>query len=151
MRRSLVVSTSLISLLLASSLGCAGSNQGIDQCVDPSPAAQGTDDTAEDPEIAANQSSIAPTTEHAFSILDMLAMARVSSPVPSPDGAKIAFIRRDTDMAADRGRTSLWVIDAAGGEPRRLTSFPEGAGGHRWAADAKSLYFLSSHSGSSQA
>ncbi|MBC8073049.1 MAG: prolyl oligopeptidase family serine peptidase [Deltaproteobacteria bacterium] len=92
---------------------------------------------------------IADTTPHPFGIRDMLAMDRISDPVLSPDGTTIAFVRRVTDLEANRGRTDLWSVPVAGGEPTRLTDHPEADDSPRYAPDG-TLYFLSRRSGDTQ-
>jgi len=87
---------------------------------------------------------------HPFSVRDMLAMDRVSDPQVSPDGRWVAFVIRTTDMEANRGRTDLWLVPAAGGEPRRLTSHPASDFNLRWAPGSDTLWFVSSRSGSAQ-
>jgi dipeptidyl aminopeptidase/acylaminoacyl peptidase len=87
---------------------------------------------------------------HPFSVHDMLTMDRISDPQVSPDGQYIAFVLRKTDLEADKGRTDLWLIGADGAGLRRLTTHPENDSNPRWAPDGKSIYFLSSRSGSSQ-
>jgi len=87
---------------------------------------------------------------HPFSVHDMLAMKRISDPRVSPDGRSIAFVLRETDLEADRGRTDLWLVDAAGGEARRLTTDEADDSDPRWSPDGGTIYFLSSRSGSSQ-
>jgi dipeptidyl aminopeptidase/acylaminoacyl peptidase len=44
----------------------------------------------------------------------------------SPDGRRIAFV------SAREGGSQVWVMDASGGEPRKATSLPTGAGGVLW-------------------
>lgn len=85
-----------------------------------------------------------------FSAEDLVSMARLSDPRPSPDGQWIAYVLRETDLDADRGRNDLWLVSAEGGEPRRLTSDPAGDWSPRWSPDGKHLYFLSTRSGSPQ-
>ncbi len=92
---------------------------------------------------------------HPFDVHDLLAMRRISDPRVSPDGGRVAFVVRTTDLAADRGRTDLWLLDldaagAAAGAPRRLTSSAENDSQPRWSPDGSLLYFLSRRSGSSQ-
>ena len=92
---------------------------------------------------------------HRFTVQDLVTMKRVSDPQVSPDGRRVAFVMRETDLEADRGRTDLWLLDVAAaggaaGEPRRLTSHEAGDSSPRWSPDGSSLYFLSSRSGSSQ-
>ncbi len=93
---------------------------------------------------------IAPTTEHAFSVLDMLAMDRISDHQVSPDGRTIVFVRRVTDLENDRGRTDLWSVPVVGGAPKRLTDHPDADTSPRWSADGDSIFFISSRSGSAQ-
>jgi dipeptidyl aminopeptidase/acylaminoacyl peptidase len=87
---------------------------------------------------------------HAFSVHDMLAMERVSDPRVSPDGESIVFVVRTTDLEANRGRTDLWLVGTDGSGIRQLTAHPENELNPRWAPDGKSVWFLSTRSGSSQ-
>ncbi|MBC8372827.1 MAG: PD40 domain-containing protein, partial [Planctomycetes bacterium] len=87
---------------------------------------------------------------HPFSIHDMLAMERISDPQVSPNGEKVVFTLRTTDLAADKGRTDLWLIGADGVGLRRLSSHTAGDSSGRWSPDGKWVYFLSGRSDSSQ-
>jgi dipeptidyl aminopeptidase/acylaminoacyl peptidase len=94
--------------------------------------------------------AIAPAGEHPFSVLDMLEVDRVSSPVLSPDGKRVVYVVRETDMQANVGRTSLWVTALDGSAPRVLDRDAKGASGPAWSPDGAHVYFLSSRAGSSQ-
>ena len=87
---------------------------------------------------------------HPFSIQDMLAMDRISDWQVSPDGAHVVFAVSVTDRQANRRRSDLFIagIDGSGG--RRLTTDPANDTQPRWNPDGKSLYFISSRSGSPQ-
>ncbi len=87
---------------------------------------------------------------HAFSVHDMLAMERISGPQVSPDGVSIVFVLGTTDLAANRGRTDLWLVGTDGNGLRRLTMHPASDSNPRWATDGESIWFLSTRSGSSQ-
>ncbi|MBN2137835.1 MAG: S9 family peptidase [Sedimentisphaerales bacterium] len=87
---------------------------------------------------------------HPFSIRDMLAMDRILDPQLSPDREHIVFTLRTTDLEADKGRTDLWLVSADGANLRRLTSHEAADSNPRWAPDAKSIYFISTRSESSQ-
>src|SRR5204862_442981 len=77
---------------------------------------------------------------------------RISDPQLSPDGRQVAFVQRETDMDANKGRTSLWLLELTPGTaaPRRLTDVKANDSSPRWSPDSRTLYFLSTRSGSSQ-
>jgi len=85
-----------------------------------------------------------------FTAEDLHAMQRLSDPQVSPDGSTVVFSVRTTDFKNDRGRTDLWTVPVAGGDPQQLTSHPAGDHSARWSVDGKSVLFLSSRGGSSQ-
>jgi len=87
---------------------------------------------------------------HPFNVHDMLAMDRVSDLRLSPDGTQLAFVLRKTDLEANRGRTDIWVLNTTNNKLIQMTDDPAGDFSPRWSACGKSLYFLSSRSGSSQ-
>ncbi|MHB0968682.1 MAG: prolyl oligopeptidase family serine peptidase [Thermoanaerobaculia bacterium] len=89
-------------------------------------------------------------TTHPFSVHDMLAMKRISEPQPAPDGSRIVFVLRTTDLDANRGRTDIWIVGSDGSAPRALTANPASDSTPIWSPDGKALYFLSTRSGSSQ-
>ena len=91
-----------------------------------------------------------PAETHPLSILDLLAMDRISDPVVSPDGKRVVFMLRTTDLAANRGRTDLWLMEADGKDLRPLTSHPAADLNPRWAPDGKTVWFISTRSGSAQ-
>ena len=100
--------------------------------------------------VLAGSGSVASAATRGFSAEDLVRMDRISSPVASPDGRQIVFVKRHTDMEADKGRTDLWLIEADGGNLRQLTSDEAGDSSPVWAPDSEMVYFLSSRSGSSQ-
>ena len=87
---------------------------------------------------------------HPFTVNDLLTMERISEPLISPDGQWVVFVLRTTDMEANRGRTDLWLADTTGKSPRRLTSHQAADYSPLWSADGKTVYFLSTRSGSAQ-
>jgi Tol biopolymer transport system component len=87
---------------------------------------------------------------HPFNVQDLVTMKRISDPQPSPQGDRIAFVLRSTDLAANRGRYDLWMVNADGGGLVQLTNDPASDDNPRWAPDGQSLFFLSSRSGSNQ-
>jgi dipeptidyl aminopeptidase/acylaminoacyl peptidase len=87
-----------------------------------------------------------------FKIDDLVRLKRLSDPQLSPDGRYVVYVLRETDMDANKGRTDLWLLDlkAKDGQPRRLTENSANDSSPRWAPDSRTIYFLSTRSGSSQ-
>lgn len=84
---------------------------------------------------------------------DLATMRRLAAPTVSPDGRWAVYQLRETDLAGNRGRTDLWVLDLrrAGAEPVRIASTPENnEHDPRFSADGRWLYYLSDASGSGQ-
>jgi dipeptidyl aminopeptidase/acylaminoacyl peptidase len=107
--------------------------------------------------VAATTQAADAASPKGFTADDLVRLARVSDPQVSPDGRRVAYTLRETDLEADRGRTDLWVLelaarprDGVSSPPRRLTQHPASDSAPRWAPDGLGLYFLSSRSGSSQ-
>jgi dipeptidyl aminopeptidase/acylaminoacyl peptidase len=106
---------------------------------------------------ATTQAAATPPTPGAaaargFSAEDLVRLHRVSDPQLSPDGTKLAYVLRETDLDANRGRTDLWLLDlkAKDAAPVRLTRHEANDSSPRWAPDGNSLYFLSTRGGGSQ-
>lgn len=81
---------------------------------------------------------------------DLVQMQRVSALALSPDGKWLAYELRSTDMAADRGHKNIWLLDTGTDQQRQLTSHSSSSHSPIWSVDGKSLFFLSSRSGTSQ-
>ncbi|HPF25826.1 MAG TPA: S9 family peptidase [Steroidobacteraceae bacterium] len=99
------------------------------------------------PLVAAAQTDRAP-----FTAQDLVAMKRVSDPQTSPDGRYVAFVLRETDLAANRGRTDIWLLDLQqkDAQPRQLTRDPANDSDPRWGSDSRTIWFVSARSGTSQ-
>src|SRR6202007_2677304 len=87
----------------------------------------------------------------AFTPEDLVMLKRVTDPQVSPDGQRVAFVQRETDMDANKGRTRLWLLELGpdAGAPRRLTDAGSSDSSPRWAPDGQSLYFISTRAAGS--
>jgi dipeptidyl aminopeptidase/acylaminoacyl peptidase len=87
-----------------------------------------------------------------FTVEDLVMLKRVSDPEVSPDGRRVAYVQRETDLAANKGRTSLWLLDLTRPDraPLRLTDGKANDSSPRWASDSRTLYFISERTGSAQ-
>ncbi|MGH8322205.1 MAG: TolB family protein, partial [Steroidobacteraceae bacterium] len=101
---------------------------------------------------AVAQNAAARGDSQPFTVEDLVRLKRLSDPRVSPDGRYVAYVLRETDMDANRGRTDIWLLDLAqkDAQPQRLTTDPANDTSPRWAPDSRTLYFLSTRGGSSQ-
>ncbi|MFQ5766785.1 MAG: prolyl oligopeptidase family serine peptidase [Acidobacteriota bacterium] len=88
--------------------------------------------------------------QHGLTPQDLWRMVRLSEPRPSPDGGQIVLVARSFNVEKNSSRSHLWLVDAGGGAPRRLTSAASHDHSPRWLPDGKAILFLSDRSGSSQ-
>lgn len=88
----------------------------------------------------------------AFTPDDLVRLKRLTDPQTSPDSRYVAYVLSETDMAENKRRTDLWLLDlqSQGAPPKRLTQNPANDSSPRWSPDSNAIYFLSTRSGSSQ-
>ena len=68
-----------------------------------------------------------------------------SDPQWSPDSRKIAFVSDRSGKAFDEGHdTDVWVVDAAGGQPAKVSDHASGDNSPRWSPDGQTIAFISS-------
>lgn len=85
--------------------------------------------------------------EKHFTGADLFGLSVASDPQISPDGAKIAYVRRTNDIMTDRAVPSIWLIDVGSGAETPLVT---GAGTHvspRWSPSGDRLAYISTQSG----
>lgn len=93
-----------------------------------------------------------------MSASELVLLERVNDPRMSPDGRWVVYQLLETDLAANRSMSSLWLAPVPEAGPatpeprytRRLTAPGVSSFSPRWRADGKMLFFLSTRSGGSQ-
>jgi dipeptidyl aminopeptidase/acylaminoacyl peptidase len=87
-----------------------------------------------------------------FTVQDLVRLERISEIAAAPDGRRVAYTLRTTDMEANKGRTGIWMVDTGkrGSAPLRLTDLAANSTAAEWSADGRFVYFLSNRSGSTQ-
>ncbi len=74
---------------------------------------------------------------------DLTRILFVTDPQISPDGRRIAFVVTSMCDERDEYLSNIWIVDAAGGAPRRFTAGPRRDVEPRWSPDGTRLAFLS--------
>ena len=85
-----------------------------------------------------------------FDVRDLIAFDRLSEPGVAPDGRQVVFTVSSLDLAANKRRSDLWLVGTDGSGLRPLTRHPDSDTSGTWSPDGKTVYFLSTRSGSSQ-
>ena len=84
----------------------------------------------------------APLSARQLTLEDYYRIVTVQSPVMSPDGRWVAFIRTTINEAENRRQGELWIVPADGSAPARRLSDPAlNASGPRWSLDGQLLAF----------
>jgi len=74
---------------------------------------------------------------------DLTRIQFVTDPQLSPDGRRAAFVVTTLSEERDEYLSNIWVVDVAGGAPRRFTAGPRRDLEPRWSPDGSRLAFLS--------
>ena len=85
-----------------------------------------------------------------FGYLDVFDLEVAADPQISPDGSRVVYVRRGSDIMTDRARTSLWILNHDGTGHRPLTDGTGNVSQPRWSPDGTRLLYVSSEDGSAQ-
>ena len=89
----------------------------------------------------------APAPSRTFDAHDLFGLEVASDPQISPDGRRIAYVRRSGDIMTDRVRPSIWVVDTASGDQAPLVAGPGAHTSPRWSPDGTRLAYISTAEG----
>ena len=82
-----------------------------------------------------------------FTGIDLFGLTVASDPQISPDGSRIAYVRRTNDIMTDAAVSSIWMIDVASGAETPLVSGEGSHGSPRWSPDGSRVAYVSTHGG----
>src|SRR6202521_147338 len=82
-------------------------------------------------------------SSHTFTAMDEFQLQVATDPQISPDGKKIAYVRRFADPMTDKLYSNLWIINTDGTDHRPLTTGNRSDVSPRWSPDGMRLAYLS--------
>ena len=82
-----------------------------------------------------------------FTGQDLFDISLAADPRISPDGRRIAYVRRSADIMSDRMRSTIWLVDVASGEQQPLVTGPGSHSSPRWSPDGTRLAYVSTGEG----
>lgn len=86
----------------------------------------------------------APAPDPRFTGADLFGLTVAADPQISPDGRRIAYVRRTNDIMRDRAISSIWLIDVASGDETPLVAGEGSHGSPRWSPDGTRVAYVSS-------
>jgi dipeptidyl aminopeptidase/acylaminoacyl peptidase len=90
----------------------------------------------------------APAPSRLFTGADLFDLEQVSDPQISPDGTRVAYVRRSGDIMTDRVRSTLWLVDLRTGTQQPIVATGGSHTSPRWSADGSRLAYVSAAEGS---
>ena len=85
--------------------------------------------------------------ERRFTGEDLFNLAAAADPQISPDGRRIAYVRRANDIMSDRAVSSIWLLDTQTGAEIPIAGRTGDAFSPRWSPDGKRLAYVSTEGG----
>lgn len=82
-----------------------------------------------------------------FEARDLFSLEAAADIQISPDGSRIAYVRRSGDIMTDRMRPTIWLIDTRSGEQTPLAAGPGAHSQPRWSPDGRRLAYVSTAEG----
>ncbi|HXI14276.1 MAG TPA: S9 family peptidase [Thermoanaerobaculia bacterium] len=81
---------------------------------------------------------------------DLMAMRRVGAPQVSPDGRWVAYDLSTIDLPANKRKSAIYLIPAAGGTPQKITDGAKQDESPVWSPDGKWIAYVSNRDGATK-
>ena len=92
--------------------------------------------------VAAAAPSLGAQAKRPLTFEDFAAVKAVADPQLSPDGARLLYALRTTDVEGNRRRTTTYVLPVAGGVARAFPDDTTGATEARWSPDGRRVAYV---------
>ena len=90
------------------------------------------------------------TAQNLLTPEQLWSLKRVSDPQISPDGTWVLFTINTVSIEENKGNTDLYLVPAAGGAVKQLTTSKSADFSGRWSPDGRTIAFLSTRDGAPQ-
>ena len=94
------------------------------------------------PIVAQGTSPAAPASRRTLTFEDFAAVANVTDPQLSPDGQRVLYALRRTDVGENRRTTVTYLLPVAGGTPRQWPDDTTRATEARWSPDGRRVAYV---------
>lgn len=78
---------------------------------------------------------------------DIFDLEIAADPQISPNGERVAYVRRSMDIMTDQARGNLWIVNTDGSRHRPLVSGPDSYSSPRWSPDGDRLAYVTAADG----
>ncbi len=85
-----------------------------------------------------------------LTVQDVFNLQLATDPQISPDGKRIIYVRRFSDIMTDQRHSNLWIINVDGSNHRPLTTGNFNDGSPRWLHDGSQIIYTSNRDGGAQ-
>ena len=82
-----------------------------------------------------------------FEPVDLFSLEVATDPQISPDGSRVAYVRRTGDIMTDRMRPTIWLVDVRTREQMPLAAGPGSHTQPRWSPDGRRVAYISTAEG----
>ena len=85
-----------------------------------------------------------------LTVEDVFNLQLATDPQISPDGKRIIYVRRFSDIMTDQRHSNLWIVNTDGTDHRPLTSGNFNDASPRWSHDGSQIIYISNRDGGPQ-
>jgi dipeptidyl aminopeptidase/acylaminoacyl peptidase len=100
--------------------------------------------------LLAHADACADASGKCLTVQDVFNLQLATDPQISPDGKRILYVRRFSDILTDQRHSNLWAVNTDGTNHRPLTTGNFNDASPRWSHDGSQIIYISNRDGGSQ-